>query len=94
MTRKPKWQEKVEATIERELEAKPAPVAPPVVEERAPDFLWSGEPVYRCRVCGDRYERRGNLESVLKHEAEEHGPTVRPSAILGTDGKPLTVLEA
>ncbi len=94
MTRKPKWQDQVEEKIERALEVTEAPAQPPRAEEREPDFLWYGRPVYRCQVCGDKFERVENLESVLKHEAEEHGGAVRPSPILGADGKPLLVEEA
>ncbi len=65
----------------------------PKADERAPDFLWSGRPVYRCRVCGDRYERVENLAAVLEHEAEQHGSAIQPSRILGVDGKPLLVRE-
>ena len=60
---------------------------------REPDYLWSGQPVYRCSVCGDRYERVDDLESVLEHEAEAHPTFVRPSPILGTDGRALLVEE-
>ena len=61
--------------------------------EREPDLLWSGRPVYRCQICGPRYERVENLASVLDHEREAHGLTIRPSRILGTDGEPLLVEE-
>jgi hypothetical protein len=60
--------------------------------ERQPDFHWAGRPVYRCRICG-RYERVENLAAVEEHEAAAHGPVVRPSPILGEDGKPLLVVE-
>jgi hypothetical protein len=94
MTRKPKWQEQVEEKIERALEPATASTQAPKAEEREPDFCWYGRPVYRCRECGDKYERVENLESVLRHEEEVHGGAVRQSSILGADGKPLTVLEA
>jgi len=91
---KSKWQEQIEEKIERVLAPKETSLQPPKVEVREPDFLWSGRPVYRCRECGDKYERVENLVSVLKHEEERHGLLPRPSSILGADGKPLTVLEA
>ena len=94
MSRKPKWQEQVEEKIERALDPKPAPVATTSDEGRAPDFLWSGRPVYRCQVCGEKYERLENLDAVLRHEEEAHGAGIRVSAILGADGNPLTILEA
>lgn len=61
--------------------------------ERKPDFHWNGRPVYRCQICGPRYERVENRASVLKHETEVHGSMIRPSRILGTDGEPLLVEE-
>jgi len=96
MTRKPKWQEQVEEKIERALEPRAAFSQSPagMAQGREPDFLWYGRPVFRCRECGDKYERVENLEAVLRHEEETHGVVARPSPILGTDGKPLTVLEA
>jgi hypothetical protein len=60
--------------------------------ERAPDFLWSGRPVYRCRLCP--YERVENLAAVLQHEGEHHQPpAARTSSILGQDGAPLKVTD-
>lgn len=56
--------------------------------ERKPDFYWNSRPVYRCRACA--YERVENLGAVLEHE-NTHGPAIRPSRILGTDGEPLLV---
>lgn len=75
--------------------AGPETLAPsgPLVTGRAPDFHWYGRPVFRCRFCGEKYERVENLDSVLKHEEELHG-VIRMSPILGADGKPLTVSEA
>lgn len=64
--------------------------------EREPAFHWNGRPVYRCAVCGDRYERVGNLAAVLEHEAKEHAPRapiLRASRILGADGEPLMVTD-
>lgn len=66
------------------------------VAERAPDFLWYGRPVFRCRFCGRRYERVENLEAVLEHERDAHAQEtreLRESHILGTDGNPLLVAE-
>jgi hypothetical protein len=63
---------------------------------RAPDFTWNGRDVYRCRECGDRFERVDNLEAVLEHEAEAHAPAPpasRTSRILGSDGDPLQVTD-
>ena len=98
MTRKPKWQQQVEERIERVVGAiattsADASTRPSSTETREPAFYWSGRPVYRCRVCDDKYERVENLDSVLKHEAEQHGGSMRPSAILGADGKPMSVEE-
>ena len=59
--------------------------------EREPDFRWNGRPVYQCRICGAHYQRIENLASVLQHEREAHGPELRLSPILGTDGEPLLV---
>ncbi len=75
-----------------EVEAPVLAVAEPPAPVRAPDFVWGGQPVYRCRVCG-RYERVGNLEAVERHEVEAHtkAPEVRESRIVGTDGQPLLV---
>lgn len=64
--------------------------------ERAPAFFWSGRPVYRCRVCGDGFERIENLAAVLQHEADVHAmppPVVRESPILGPRGETLMVEE-
>ena len=61
-----------------------------MTEDREPDFLWGGKPVYRCRLCP--YERMENLAAVLEHEAG-HQRTVRESKILGSDGEPLSVME-
>ncbi|MBN2204307.1 MAG: hypothetical protein JW767_04715 [Thermoleophilia bacterium] len=74
--------------------AEPVPAGEAPAEDRAPDFTWSGQPVYRCRVCG-RYERVGNLAAVLKHEATHAtpAPAVRESRILGSDGAPLVIEE-
>lgn len=63
------------------------------MSERAPDFHWNGQPVYRCQTCGDHYERVANLAAVLNHEAQFHGPTVRASLILGSGGETLMVAE-
>lgn len=63
---------------------------------REPDFLWGGRPVYRCRTCGDRFERLEDLPAVLQHEAEAHAapaPIVRESPILGPGGETLMVEE-
>ncbi len=66
---------------------------------RLADSVWKGRPVYRCRVCGPRYERVSSLSAVLEHEAEAHpqpeksAPVVRESRILGPDGMPLKVME-
>jgi hypothetical protein len=69
----------------------------PAVEAREPDFLWQGtRPVYRCRFCGDHFERVEDLDAVLKHEQEVHAEKespVRTSRILGEDGNPLQVEE-
>lgn len=62
------------------------------MNERAPDFYWSGQPVYRCRTCGDHYERVGNLAAVLNHEAQFHAPTVCESPIVGPRGETLMVV--
>ena len=66
----------------------------PAIDSRKPDYMWNGLPVYRCRWCGDKYERVDKLDAVEAHEKEQHGPYLRPSAILGADGEPLTVEEA
>lgn len=67
--------------------------AQPVIPAREPDFHWNGRPVFRCKVCGSRYERVENLAAVLAHEAEAHGPTVRESRILGPDGQAVLIAE-
>jgi hypothetical protein len=81
------------ADLEREpvVEA-PAPAFVPAAGERAPDFLWNGRPVYRCRIC-QRYERIENLAAVERHEVEAHtkAPEVRESRIVGLDGQPLQI---
>ena len=77
-------------------EEPPAATPSPSPSERAPDFLWAGRPVYRCRVCGDRFELMENLGGVLRHEAEIHAATpltVRESPILGPRGETLMVEE-
>lgn len=69
----------------------------PTPGERAPHHTYYGRPVYRCRVCAQRYERVDNLAAVLRHEAEAHPEPppppvlVRESPILGPDGKPVLV---
>lgn len=69
----------------------------PAPGERAPHHMYYGRPVYRCRVCAQRYERVDNLAAVLRHEAEAHPEPppppvlVRESPILGPDGKPVLV---
>jgi hypothetical protein len=66
------------------------------VSGREPDLHWKGRPVYRCRICGPRFERVGNLKAVLNHEAANHAPApprLRESPILGADGQPLVVKE-
>lgn len=73
-------------------------MTPAAIETREPDFLWQGtRPVFRCRFCGDHFERVENLEAVLKHEREAHGEknvaAIRTSRILGEDGNPLQVEE-
>jgi hypothetical protein len=63
---------------------------------RAPAFVWSGRPVYRCQVCGPHFERVENLAAVERHEAEQHAPPapiVRESPILGEHGRPLLMIE-
>lgn len=65
--------------------------APP--SERQPDFFWAGLPVYRCRLCGDRYERVSNLAAVLDHEATQHPTNARVSQVLGPGGQPLIVVD-
>ena len=63
---------------------------------REPDFFWKKRPVFRCRVCGPRFERVVNLKAVLDHEAANHAPApprMRESPILGADGQPLVVKE-
>ena len=62
-------------------------------KEREPDFIWSGQPVYRCRLCGDQYERVANLAAVLDHEATQHPTNARVSQVLGPGGKPLIVVD-
>ena len=61
--------------------------------ERAPDFVWAGRPVFRCRWCGDRFERVEDVASVIRHEQEAHAQSGVPrvSPILGPDGLPLVV---
>ena len=74
----------------RKRAAEPEPAEQPVEPgERAPAFMWSGKPVYRCRHC--RYERVADLAAVLAHEADAHAPVVTESRILGADGEPLQV---
>jgi hypothetical protein len=70
--------------------APPSEAAP---KERQPDFVWSGQPVYRCRLCGDQYERVSNLAAVLDHEATQHPTNARVSQVLGPGGKPLIVVD-
>lgn len=69
--------------MSRKTQRSPAPTG-----ERAPDFYWSGKPVFRCRECP--YERVENLEAILEHEQGHQAPA-RTSAILGSDGAPLQV---
>jgi hypothetical protein len=62
--------------------------------ERAPDFVWAGRSVFRCRWCGDRFERVEDVASVIRHEQEVHevnAAASRVSSILGPDGLPLVV---
>ena len=66
----------------------------PQAEPRAPHHMYYGRPVYRCRVCAQRYERVDNLTAVLEHEATAHPEPpvlVRESPVLGPDGKPVLV---
>ncbi len=69
----------------------------PQAEPREPHHWYYGRPVYRCRVCAQRYERVDNLAAVLQHEAEAHPEPspppvlVRESPILGPDGNPVLV---
>lgn len=77
----------------RASEAQPSPAAPDV-PARQPDFVWSGQPVYRCHQgCGDRFERINDVAEVLEHERTMHPTNTndRPSLILGADGRPLKV---
>jgi hypothetical protein len=60
------------------------------VTDRAPDFFWNGQPVFRCRWCP--YERVDNLPSVEQHEAG-HMPAERESLIVGPQGEALQVPE-
>ena len=90
MTRKPRWQEQVEQKLEAALSAAPESVDV-VAENREPDYLWMGKPVYRCRRC-TRYERVGNLAAVLEHETS-HAPEARESAIVGPNGESLVIVE-
>jgi hypothetical protein len=67
-----------------------------MMPQREADSVWNGMPVFRCRICGPRFERVNNLPAVLEHEAEKHAmpaPTVRESSILGPDGQPMLVQE-
>ena len=64
-----------------------------MTEAREPAFYWSGLPVYRCRYCGDRFERVDNLKAVLDHEAALHPVRVRTSPILGPEGQAVEVIE-
>jgi hypothetical protein len=89
VTRKPKWQEQVEAKIEVAITPKEEWVDIPL-PGRKPDAMWNGLPVYRCSRCP--YERVDNADAVTEHEAG-HGPYVRPSSILGADGQPFEVEE-
>ena len=90
MSRKPRWQEQVEQKIETALLEAPEPVEVKA-EDRGPDYLWMGKPVYRCRRC-TRYERVGNLAAVLEHETS-HAPEARESAIVGPNGESLVIVE-
>jgi hypothetical protein len=62
-------------------------------KQRQPDFLWSGLPVFRCRLCGDQYERVNDLASVEDHERTQHPTNARVSQVLGPGGKPLIVVD-
>lgn len=64
-----------------------------MTEAREPAFYWSGLPVYRCRYCGDRFERVDNLKAVLDHEAALHPVRIRTSPILGPEGEAVEVIE-
>jgi hypothetical protein len=80
-----------EAPREKATRAKAAPAEAP--KERQPDFIWSGLPVYRCRLCRDQYERVSNLAAVLDHEATQHPTNARVSNVLGPGGQPLIVVD-
>lgn len=58
---------------------------------REPDFLWNNRPVFRCRVCGPRFERIDGLDQVLAHEASH--ATSRVSPIAGPNGEAVIVTE-
>jgi hypothetical protein len=68
-----------------------AQTAAPAALERQPDFIWGGQPVYECRFCRDRYQRIGDLASVVDHERTQHPTNLRVSEVLGPDGRPLIV---
>lgn len=98
MTRKAKTTDAEETTVAAEAprekatraKAVPAEEAP---KERPPDFFWAGQPVWRCRLCGDQYERVSNLAAVEDHERTQHPTNARVSQVLGPGGKPLIVVD-
>lgn len=50
-----------------------AAAAPARTEKREPDFMWAGQPVYRCkRGCGEKFERIEDLAAVIRHEETMH----------------------
>lgn len=71
----------------------PPPVTPPPPGPRQPDLVWAGQPVYRCRLCGEQYERVANLAAVLDHERTQHPTNARVSQVLGPGGQPLIVVD-
>ena len=80
-------------TTVEDLEAQAEVAAPTEPAPRGPSFMWSGQPVYQCRLCGDQYERVNNLPAVLEHERSQHPTNARQSHVLGPDGRPLIVVD-
>lgn len=85
--------EEQEAASEVPAARPPADPAPAAPAERGPDFIWAGQPVYRCRLCRDQYERVDNLAAVLDHEVTQHPTNARVSHVLGPGGQPLIVVD-